>query len=156
MMTITKVGGQHGTDAMYSVPRIAEGLGDAMGFVLQEAGQKTVYVVGDTNWTSYVDEALETYKPDIVVLNTGYAQITDDKGTVFDGSLIMGTDDVLRMYNAAPDAEIIAVHMDAVNHTMVSSDDMRRFIKKHNLQDRVFVPREGEIVIHKAETAQQK
>ena len=136
---ISRTSGQHGPDALYSVPAMAEIAGDAMGFILQSDGVKTLYVVGDTIWMPYVDVALETYKPEITVMNTGYAVLSG-----FDGSLIMGKDDILHMYNAMPEAKIIAVHMDAVNHTMTSSDEVREFVKAHSLGDRVYIPREGE------------
>lgn len=143
-ITITKTNGQHGTDAMYSHTDVAEILGDAMGFVLQKQGLKTVYFAGDTNWNACVEHAIKKFQPDVIVLNTGYARIKWPDGEVFDGSLIMGTEDVLRAYNAAPKAEIIAVHMDAVNHTMVSSDDLRQYVKAQNITSRVAIPREGE------------
>ena len=146
-INISKTGGQHGTDEMYSKPWAAEVLGDAMGFVLETEGGKTVYVVGDTTWNHHVDDALEMYHPDIVVLNTGYARVNEGlNGKAFPGSLIMGTKDVIHAYKAAPQAQIIAVHMDAVNHTLVTSDDMRELVKKKKMEDRVSVPREGETI----------
>ena len=42
-ITITKTGGQHGSDEMFAVPTIAEFLDEFMGFVLRTPGQKTVY-----------------------------------------------------------------------------------------------------------------
>ena len=146
-VNISKTGGQHGTDEMYSKPWAAEILGEAMGFVFEMEGGKTVYVVGDTTWNQYVDDALEMYHPDIVVLNTGYARVKDGiNGKAFSGSLIMGTDDVIHAYKAAPQAQIIAVHMDAVNHTMVTSDDVRELVTEKKMEDRVSVPREGETI----------
>lgn len=138
---ISKTLGQHGPDELYSVPAMAEFAGDAMGFVLQSEGVKTVYVVGDTIWNPYVDIALENYKPEIIVLNTGYAMVNGLKG-----SLIMGKDDVIHACRVMPDSKIIAVHMDAVNHTTVSSNEIRELVKKHNLENKVSVPREGEII----------
>lgn len=138
---ISRTLGQHGPDELYSVPAMAEFAGDAMGFVLQSEGVKTVYVVGDTIWNPYVDIALETYKPEIIVLNTGYAMVNGLKG-----SLIMGKDDVIHACRVMPDSKIIAVHMDAVNHTTVSSNEIRELVKKHNLENKVSVPREGEII----------
>ena len=56
----------------------------------------------------------------------------------------MGKDDILRMCESMPNAKIITVHMDAVNHTMTSSEEVREFVKTHCLIDRVYIPREGE------------
>ncbi len=76
------------------------------------------------------------------VMNTGYAMVNS-----VEGSLIMGKDDILRMYKTMPEAKIIAVHMDAVNHTTVSSEEVRELIREHGLNDRVYVPREGEALM---------
>ena len=139
---ISKTGGQHGTDKMYSIPLMAELAGDAMGFVLQAENCPVLYVVGDTIWNSYVDLALEQYKPNVVVMNAGYAMLDG-----FEGSVIMGTDDVLHAYKVLPkETKIITVHMDAVNHTTVSSNEMREFVEKNNMKDRVLIPHEGEVV----------
>ncbi len=136
---ISRTLGQHGPDELYSVPAMAEFAGDAMGFILQAEGAGTVYVVGDTTWHPLVEVALRTYNPDIIVMNTGYAMVNG-----INGSLIMGKDDILRMYKTMPEAKIIAVHMDAVNHTTVSSEEVRELVMEHGLNDRVYVPREGE------------
>ena len=37
-ITITKTGGQHGTDEMFSDPKLAENFGESMGFVLRAPG----------------------------------------------------------------------------------------------------------------------
>lgn len=138
---LSKVAGQHGTDAMYALPQLAEMAGDAMGVVLQAEGEKTMYLMGDTIWTYQIDYALKTYQPKIIVMNTGYAQLTG-----FDGSIIMGTQDVAKAYEMMPKAKIITVHMDAVNHCVVSSDDMRDFVNRHHLNNRVAVPKGGDIL----------
>lgn len=138
---LSKTGGQHGTDAMYSQPQLAELLGDAMGVVMQKSGEKTLYIMGDTLWNYHVDHALAQFKPQIIVMNTGYARVNG-----FDGGIIMGTEDVGRAYRAAPDARIITVHMDAVNHATVSSKDMRAYVKAKGLGNRVYVPSNGDVL----------
>ena len=141
---LSKTGGQHGTDEMYSVPQLAELAGEAMGVVMQAEGEKTLYLIGDTIWNYEVDHALDTYKPDLVVMNTGYAQLTG-----FKNSIIMGTADVAKAYKKAPNAQLITVHMDAVNHTTISSDQMRKFVKQEKMTDRVNVPKEGQTLSFK-------
>lgn len=141
---LSKTGGQHGTDEMYSVPQLAELAGEAMGVVMQAEGEKTLYLIGDTIWNYEVDHALDTYKPDLVVMNTGYAQLTG-----FKNSIIMGTADVAKAYKKAPNTQLITVHMDAVNHTTISSDQMRKFVKQEKMTDRVNVPKEGQTLSFK-------
>lgn len=135
---LSKTGGQHGTDQMYAIPQLAELAGEAMGVVMQADGEKTLYIVGDTIWNEEVDFALNRYKPEVIVMNTGYAQLQG-----FSDSIIMGKADVAKARQAAPKADIITVHMDAVNHAAVTSDEMRKFVKENKLS-KVAVPKEGE------------
>ncbi|OOR92462.1 hypothetical protein B0181_01620 [Moraxella caviae] len=133
-------GGQHGTDEMFAAPQLAEFIGDAMGVIIKADGEKTLYIVGDTIWNASVSQTLATAKPDVVVMNTGDARLQG-----FDGGIIMGVVDVARMANTAPNADIITVHMDAVNHATVSSEQMRDFVKQNGLK-KVAVPAEGEVL----------
>ncbi|KAF9117281.1 hypothetical protein BGW39_002385 [Mortierella sp. 14UC] len=136
---LAKTGGQHGTDTMYSSRDLAEILGKVMGIVFQAPGSKTVYVAGDTVWDSEVDQTLARYNPDVIILNTGDARLTG-----FSDSIIMGKDDTLHAHRAAPNATIIAVHMDAINHTALSREELREYVQRKNIQDRVLIPADGE------------
>ena len=137
---LSKTGGQHGTDQMYAIPQLAELAGEAMGVVMQADGEKTLYIVGDTIWNEEVDFALNRYKPEVIVMNTGYAQLQG-----FSDSIIMGKADVAKARQVAPQADIITVHMDAVNHAAVTSDEMRKFVKENKLS-KVAVPKESEVL----------
>lgn len=135
-----KTGGKHGTDQMYAVPQLGKILGEAMGIVFQRSGHQTTYVVGDTVWNQHVDRALAQYKPDVIVLNTGYAKVNG-----FNESIIMGKDDMLRAYQVMPKAKIVAIHMDTVNHAMLSRTELRAFIDEKKLEkQRALVPNDGE------------
>lgn len=76
---------------------MAELLGDVMGIVFLRPNHPTAYVAGDTIWNKNVEDALARYQPDVVFLNTGYAQVNG-----FDGSIIMGKDDVARATGSRP------------------------------------------------------
>ncbi|MFJ5440933.1 MBL fold metallo-hydrolase [Pectobacterium sp. CHL-2024] len=138
---LSKTGGQHGTDKMFSSPPLAEFLGEAMGIVLEAPGYKTVYLVGDTIWRPEVDNAIKEFSPDVIVLNAGYARVND-----YDGAIIMGKDDVLRAVNVAPKAKIVAVHMDAINHMGQNRKELREFIKEKGIESHVNVPEDGAVL----------
>lgn len=135
---ITKTGGQHGTDEMYAVPALAKPLGEAMGVVFQAPGYKTLYLAGDTIWRKEVDQTIEKYHPEVIVLNAGKAKMTG-----FEGAIIMGEEDVLRAAQTAKDAKIVAVHMDAVNHMSLSREELRNYVKKQGIESRVDIPEDG-------------
>ena len=136
---LSKTGGQHGDDKTMAVA--GELLGSVSGVVFQRPGHKTVYVAGDTVWNRHVEDALQQYKPDVIILNTGYARIQG-----LEGSIIMGKEDLLRAYQAAPKAMVIGTHMEAVNHGMQTRKELRDFIAEKGMDaQRVRVPADGEI-----------
>lgn len=136
---LIKTGGRHGTEAHYAV--IGDLLGEACGIVFKKDGQKTIYLAGDTIWQDDVAAALDIHRPDVAILNTGYARITG-----IDGGIIMGTQDVLSVRQAAPQALLIASHMEAVNHCTVSRADLRAFAQQNGFLDRLLTPGDGETV----------
>lgn len=141
-VTLTKTSGQHGSDEIYAVPELAQALGQIMGVVFQAEGKKTTYVVGDTVWRDEVIESLEYYEPDTIVLNTGAAEFNGFEGD----PIIMGKEDTLRVHRAAPEATLIAVHMDAVNHMTLSREELADFVQKEGIEQHVSIPTDGEVI----------
>lgn len=139
-ITLYKTGGSHGTPEMYAVPQVGALLDEAMGVVFQAKGHKPVYLAGDTVWTAEVNKAINRYQPEIVILNTGDARLVG-----FDGGIIMGTEDVAHARKMMPNAKLIAVHMDAVNHMSVYRKDLRQFVEANKIQN-VAIPEDGEVV----------
>lgn len=125
------------TEAMHGEsPERAAGV--VCGVILQAAGEPTLYVAGDTIYYKWVEQTLERYHPDVVVLNACGAELMGL------GRLIMGAEDVLNVCEAAPNATIIASHMDAVNHATVTRAELRDFLRKHGKDGHVLIPENGE------------
>lgn len=130
--------GQHGDDTIMGSP-VGPLLGSVMGVVFERPGSATVYVAGDTIWNAHVEDAIKTFQPDVIVLNTAYARVLG-----FEGSIIMGKDDLLRAYKFAPDAKVIGSHMDTVNHAMQTRKDLDDYIAATGMsRERVLVPADG-------------
>lgn len=136
---LIKTGGRHGTEAHYVA--IGNLIGEACGVVFKQAGAKTVYLAGDTIWQDDVAAALKTHRPDVTILNTGYAMVVG-----IEGGIIMGTQDVLSVHKAAPDTLMIASHMEAVNHCTVKRADLRAFAVANGFADKLRTPGDGETV----------
>lgn len=139
-VTLSKTGGQHGTDLWFADPARAEAMGPVMGVVFSAPDAKTVYIAGDTVWRPEVDQALKQYKPDVVILNTGSALMSGFE----EHPIIMGKQDTLQAAQAAPNAAIVAVHMDSVNHMSLSRKELRQFVQEKKIQNRVTIPEDGE------------
>ncbi|MCM2296740.1 MBL fold metallo-hydrolase [Rhodoferax sp.] len=137
---LSKTGGQHGTDLWFADPVRSKAMGPVMGVVFSAPKAKTVYVAGDTVWRPEVDQALEQHKPDVVILNTGSALMSGFE----QHPIIMGKQDTLQATKAAPNAAIVAVHMDSVNHMSLSRKELSEFVKDQKIEKSVMIPADGE------------
>lgn len=138
-ITLIKTDGQHGSDEAYANPAMAALLGDACGLVFKHEDEKTLYIAGDTIWVKPFVDSLNVWQPDVVVLNTGFAQVDGF------GAIIMGKEDVLRTHEIIPQAMIVASHMEAVNHCILSRDELREYAIEKGIQDQVVIPADGEV-----------
>ncbi|WP_448622738.1 MBL fold metallo-hydrolase [Dickeya fangzhongdai] len=135
-ITLIKTPGQHGSDAIMDA--LHDRLGDVCGVVFRHPQEKTLYLAGDTVWNAYVAENLRRYAPEVIVLNCGDAQI------VGLGSIIMNQQDVLAVAQHAPNATLIASHMEAVNHSALSRAALRDFLQQNGVAHQVLIPADGE------------
>ena len=139
-VTISKTGGQHGTDAAYEVEALAAVLGEVCGVVFKHPEARTLYIAGDTIWNHHVEEALARHQPEVIVLNSGNAQIPGG------GPIIMGAADVKVVHDAAPAATLIGSHMEAVNHTVLTRSELRIFAEQEGFSDSLLIPADGETI----------
>lgn len=138
---IVKTRGQHGSDEAYQIPEVAERLGEACGLVFSHETEKTLYIAGDTIWVKPYEATLLTYQPDVVVLNIGFANVDGI------GAIIMGKHDARRTLDVLPTACVVATHMEAVNHCLLSRAELREFAAENGLETRVWVPEDGETLL---------
>lgn len=133
---LQKVPGQHGSDV--GVQAAYDLLQEVCGIVFSHPSEKTLYLAGDTIWNHYVEANIAEYKPDVIILNAGDAQIPNL------GNIIMNKQDVAQVCRVAPSATVIASHMEAVNHAMTTRAELREYLATQNLADRVLIPNDGE------------
>lgn len=60
------------------------------------------------------------------------------------GSLVMGKEDILHVHQFAPEAIIISVHMEAVNHWTLSRAELKLFATEKQFSNHLLVPEDGE------------
>lgn len=128
---IHRTGGQHGTGD------IGLRMGHVSGFVIEHK-QKKIYIAGDTIWCAEVEHALQTHKPDFIVVNAGAGQF--DSGD----PITMNAEDVGKVILAVPDAQVIVVHMEAVNHCPLTRADLKQFLDKNIPGHKTKIPGDGE------------
>ena len=129
-------GGLHGSQELVS--KYKELLGEVSGVVFSAKNEKTIYLAGDTVFNKDVEDVIKNYNPEIIILNSGDAQLGDGS------SILMTKEEVLATHKVAPKAKIIAVHMEAVNHSALSRDELKEYSKQKGMEDFVFIPKDGE------------
>ncbi len=129
---ITRTGGRHGTG------EIGRRMAPVSGFVVENEGPPGLYIAGDTIWCPEVEEALSTHNPGVVVVNAGAARFLEGD------PITMTTEDVVMVCRALPDARVVAVHMEAINHCPLTRAELEAELRKGTLATRVKIPRDGE------------
>ena len=131
---IARTGGQHGTG------EIGKAMAPVSGFVLQAAEQPTLYLAGDTIWCAKAQDALNKYKPNVIVVNAGAARFLEGD------PITMTADDVIRTCQGAPNAQIVAVHMEAINHCLLTRADLAFQLEAARAISQVAIPQDGDSV----------
>ena len=131
-LTITPRQGSHG------VGPVVEKMGPVIGLTLEAAGEPTVYWAGDTVLYPPVAETIREFSPDIIV--------THSCGARWDGDLIVMDDkQTLEVSRLAPEATIVATHMEALDHATVTRQDLRQTAEAGGLgPSRLLIPVDGE------------
>jgi len=140
--TLTRILGHHGVG-----PVEAE-MGVSSGYVLQAPGEPTVYWVGDSVLCDETREAIERYYPDMIVTHSGGAlwpvgPVGPD-GSGGRALIIMDAAQTIATSRLAPWAEVVAIHLDSVDHATVSRSDLRQAVAAEGLEGRILIPEDGE------------
>ena len=128
----TRTGGRHGTG------EIGAQMAPVSGFVVRAEGSPGLYIAGDTIWCDEVEQALQTHSPEVVVVNAGAARFLEGD------PITMTAEDVAKVCRSAPEARVIAVHMEAINHCLLTRTDLSEKLDEQRLLDRVGIPADGE------------
>jgi hypothetical protein len=88
-----------------------------------------------------VENTIRKANPDII--------ITHSCGARWDGDLIvMDAAETVAVCDAAPDAIIIATHMEALDHATISRQDLRQAADEKGIAaSRLLIPADGETVV---------
>ncbi|MEO0564447.1 MAG: MBL fold metallo-hydrolase, partial [Chloroflexota bacterium] len=137
-ITIRRTDGHHGLGA---VERL---MGTVSGFILSAVGEPTVYIAGDTVLCDEVSTAIATYSPDVIVLNCGGAT-WDDPDTGKRVFILMDAAEAIKTASLEPDADLVAVHLEALDHCTVTRDALRAAADAAGVDAaRLHIPADGE------------
>ncbi|HEM3462968.1 TPA: MBL fold metallo-hydrolase [Streptococcus suis] len=138
-ITISRVYGEHVENLNQFPEEVQTIIGKVCGFVLRHADEKTIYFTGDSMLDPFVKDAVVTHQPDIIVMNAGGNAM---QGV---GKVVMDANDV-HILSQLTDAQLVAVHMEAVNHWTLSRSELAHFASEKGFADQLIIPKDGEYV----------
>jgi L-ascorbate metabolism protein UlaG (beta-lactamase superfamily) len=124
------------TPAQLGTGEIARAMAPSSGYVLSTVGEPTLYISGDTIWYDQVAETIKEHNPQVIVVNAGAAQF------LHGDPITMTAGDVVRVCRAAPNAQVIAVHMEAINHCLLTRAELAQHAETAGV--RAMIPDDGE------------
>lgn len=123
-ITIHRTSGRHGTGEIGTL------MGKVSGYVIDD-----LYIAGDTIWCEEVKNAIDRFQPKHIVLNGGAAQFV--KGD----PIVMSISDIQKVRAYVPDAQLIIVHLEAVNHSKETRAQIKAAVPN------ILVPDDGEVYL---------
>jgi L-ascorbate metabolism protein UlaG (beta-lactamase superfamily) len=134
-MTLTRIAGQHGSGIW------AEQMGNVAGFVFQAEQEPTLYWAGDTVWCEPAKQAIINYKPEVIVIHSSGANFSES------GPIIMDAEQTIAVCRAAPQAIVIATHMETFDFDTVSRAGLRAVAEAADIRpDQLLIPTDGQIL----------
>jgi L-ascorbate metabolism protein UlaG (beta-lactamase superfamily) len=134
----TRTGGRHGRG------EIGQKMGPVSGFVLQAEEEPELYIAGDSIWCDEVESALSRYQPRVTVVNSGAAQFLSG------GPITMTAEDVCQVCRVAPQTQVVAVHLETVNHCLLTRSQLKEKLRQEGLLAQVVIPADGEVLEYRA------
>jgi L-ascorbate metabolism protein UlaG (beta-lactamase superfamily) len=134
-ISLTRTPGQHGTGTW------AERLGHVSGFILQADNEPTVYWAGDTIWYPPLEQVIKEARPRIIITHSGGAKFGDSDPIIMDAA------QTIAVCQAAPQATVIATHLEALDHGTVSRTGLRSAAEAAGISSQqLLIPADGEIL----------
>jgi L-ascorbate metabolism protein UlaG (beta-lactamase superfamily) len=133
-ITVARTPARHGTGAT------AAAMAPVTGYLIRDPAGRTLYLAGDTVLYEEVERILDEQRPDVVVLNASGARFTGGD------PIVMDCESVVAVARRVPDARIVAVHLDAINHCVQTRADLHQRLHDEQLTERVTVPEDGAAV----------
>lgn len=129
---LIKTPGEHGRG------EILEVIGSVCGVIFEHPKEQKLYIAGDTVWYSKIKKVINSYEPEVIVVNGGDNQFYEGS------SLIMNEYDIYQVAQEAPNSKIIVVHMEAVTHWNLSRYRLNQFLNEKGLEEQVLIPNDGD------------
>ena len=136
---ITRIDGRHGSGEVETLMQ------KVSGFVFEAEGEPTLYWAGDTVLCDYVYAALDQHQPQVIVTHSCGAKWSDSEGNRV--LIVMDAEQTVEVCRRAPNATVIATHMETLDHATVTREDLRERAFQANIRAaQLRIPIDGEVI----------
>lgn len=134
-ITITRIEGEHGSGPVLPY------MGKVSGFILQAPKEPSVYIVSDSIWCDKVETAIQSFKPEIIIANSGGGVIPG-----FDAYPVMlNEEQTVSLIHASKGSKVIAVHLESIDFCKVTRKSLREFANNNEVSEQqLIIPFDGE------------
>lgn len=138
---MTRITGRH-----VDIDQLLPMIGQSSGYVLEKDGCPTILWTGDTLLTNELKLAIRKHQPEIIITHSGGAQLPiDDEGNV--ATLLLDAKSTIDIAVLAPQAKIIAIHLEALDHCTVTRKNLRNLANASNISiDQMLIPNDGDVL----------
>ena len=133
------------TDGHHGLGYVETQMGKVSGFVLQALDEPTVYWAGDTVLCSEVEQAIERFQPDVIVMHSCGAKWADDHEQR--QLIVMDDQQTIAVCQSAPNATVIATHVEALDHATITREQLRTTANEAGVStSQLHIPADGETI----------
>jgi L-ascorbate metabolism protein UlaG (beta-lactamase superfamily) len=133
---ITRTPGQHGNESW------SPQMGPVSGFIFRADDEPTIYWTGDTIWCETVKQVILETKPDIVITHSSGASFEAGAPIIMDGQ------QTIEVCRTAPQATVIAIHMETFDFDTVSRQGLRAMAESQGIEtSQLLIPTDGETLV---------
>lgn len=115
-------------------------MANGAGYFIGLPNEPSLYISGDTVYTTEVERVLTELRPDISILASGTATMDVSK------PILMPLEEILEFIGKAP-GKVIVNHLEALNHCPTTRAQIRQAVQQHGLAHKTIIPNDGEIIV---------
>ncbi len=131
---ITRTPGKHAGNIKWE-----DILGTVAGFIFKAENEPVVYWAGDTVLYDEIENIITSVKPDIILTHSCGAKLDDS------GPIVMDAEQTIAVCKLAPNAIVVATHLNALDHGTVTRADLRAYAEKNGVsKDQLLIPEDGQ------------
>lgn len=107
----------------------------------------SIFITGDAILDEKLTASLKKSSPSWIIANAGECQFTKENPVLQPGQLMTLSKEELKQISLLmPEAKIVAVHLESINHCSLTREELKLFIESNNLINKVLVPNDIDII----------